>query len=169
MESGISSNRQDAYDETVGALTLSDIEGKNIGQCAERAAIVHQCLTVLNQCLLKSYKPFYTTTRLTVGDNHNGTPHAVVILQNNDNTADSLLFDAENPLIYRQTSQGQEVPGLGLYVLSPEELEQFGNGQTLKLKSIYEKFGMTVDGENRFYGDGTVDKTMKQDEQGENR
>ena len=146
-------------------LKLSDIEGKNIGLCAERSAIVHQCLTVLNQCVLKSYNPFYTATHLTVGDNYDRNLHAVVILENRDNTADSLLFDAENLLTYRQTPESTKISGLGLYVLSPEELERFKNGDALPLKSIFEKFGMTVEGEKRFYGDGQIERKVGLDEQ----
>lgn len=61
----------------------------------------------------------------------------------------------ENLLHYKQTEESRPVAGVGLFPISSDELERFISGESLKLQSIYEKFGMTIIDEDRYYGDSS--------------
>lgn len=152
---GIKTIRQSTYINNKGTLTLSDIQGKNIGQCAERATIAHNCLKVLEKTgAIQSYSSKLTNSFLDVDGNRG--PHSFVTLISKDPTKDSLLFDIENLLHYKTEPDGQLTEGVGLYAMMPDELEQFKEGKTLKLKSIWEKFGLKISDKDRYYGNEKV-------------
>ena len=76
---GISATRQNAYFQaTDNRLNLSEIKGKNIGLCAERAAIGHQLLSILERAGLTNFKSFLTNSHMTTDTRE---PHSFIVLK----------------------------------------------------------------------------------------
>lgn len=148
---GIASTRKNAYFQAKNnRLSLSEIEGKNIGLCAERAAIGHQLLTILQQAGLTNYESFLTNSHLTTNTRE---PHAFIVLKHREDTSKQLIFDIENPLRYQKNDTDKPMLGIALYPMTKEEYEAFKDGKRIAPKSIYEQVGMSIVGNKRLYGD----------------
>lgn len=150
---GIEKNRKEAYSNAEDSrLNLSEIEGKKIGLCAERAAIGHQLLTILQQAGIINYKPYFTMSKLTTDDRIE--PHAFIVLKHKEDASKQFIFDIENPLKYKMRNSDKEWPGVAIYPITEKEFEAFANGESISPKSIYEQSGASIVGTSRAYGNG---------------
>lgn len=148
---GIPQTRQQAYlNADENRLKLSEIKDKKIGLCAERTAMAHQLLTLLEkEGPLENYTSYLTNSHIKVNEKD---PHAFIILQHKEDKEKNFLFDIENPMDYKVRPDTETVKGIALYSMNAEELEKFKDGKCLKLKSVYENLGMTVIDDKRMYG-----------------
>lgn len=148
---GISTIRKNAYFKASdNRLNLSDIEGKNIGLCAERAAIGHQLLSIIEKAGLTNFQSFFTNSHLTIDTRE---PHAFIILKHKIDSSKQYIFDIENVLEYKRKEDSKSKLGISLYPMTEKEYEAFKEGKSIAPQSIYEQFGMTVLSAKRFYGD----------------
>ena len=60
----------------------------------------------------------------------------------------------ENPVQYQ--SDGKILDGVALYSMTEAEYKEFVEGKVISPKSIYEKFGLTLIGDKRYYGNGEI-------------
>ena len=145
--------RQNAYFQATDAgerLNLSEIKGKRIGLCAERAAIGHQLLSILERSGLMNFESFLTNSHMTTDTKE---PHSFIVLKHKKDSSKQFIFDIENPLEYKMDESSEPKLGIALYSMTEEEYEAFKEGKSIVPKSIYEQFGMSVVGEKRAYGD----------------
>ncbi len=149
---GIHNKRQEAYfNAQKGVLNLSDIEGKQVGVCAERSMVGHQLLSLLSAEGDINYNSHIANSFLTV--NGEREPHSFIILKHKEEDK-QFLFDIENPVQYQN---GEEiVSGVALYSMTEAEYKDFLAGKVISPESIYEKFGMTLIGDKRYYGNGEI-------------
>lgn len=157
---GISAVRQQAYLEAKdNHLTLSEIQGRRIGLCAERAAIGHQMLSILEKAGITNFISFLTNSHLTVDTRE---PHSFIVIKHKTDLSKQYLFDIENPLRYKPNTNSEPVLGIALYPMTKEEFEAFREGKSISPQSIYQQFGMTTVDSQRFYGDEpiTIDKAI---------
>lgn len=148
---GIPPIRQKAYlKATDNRLNLSQIKGKNIGLCAERAAIGHQLLSILERAGLINFESFLINSHMTVNTRE---PHSFIILKHKKDSSKQYIFDIENPLEYKTSEYSEPKLGIALYSLKEEEYQAFKAGKSISPQSIYEQFGMSVVSAKRFYGD----------------
>ena len=153
---GISATRQNAYFQaTDNRLNLSEIKGKNIGLCAERAAIGHQLLSILERAGLTNFKSFLTNSQMTTDTRE---PHSFIVLKHKKDSSKQYIFDIENPLEYKTSESSEPKLGIALYPMTEEEYEAFKEGKSIVPQSIYEQFGMQVVSAKRFYGDENQEK-----------
>lgn len=153
---GISATRQNAYFQaTDNRLNLSEIKGKNIGLCAERAAIGHQLLSILEGAGLTNFKSFLTNSHMTTDTRE---PHSFIVLKHKKDSSKQYIFDIENPLEYKTSESSEPKLGIALYPMTEEEYEAFKEGKSIVPQSIYEQFGMQVVSAKRFYGDENQEK-----------
>lgn len=153
---GISATRQNAYFQaTDNRLNLSEIKGKNIGLCAERAAIGHQLLSILERAGLTNFKSFLTNSHMTTDTRE---PHSFIVLKHKKDSSKQYIFDIENPLEYKTSESSEPKLGIALYPMTEEEYEAFKEGKSIVPQSIYEQFGMQVVSAKRFYGDENQEK-----------
>lgn len=151
---GISSVRQSAYlKSSNNRLNLSEIQGKNIGLCAERSAIGHQIFSILEKSGLTNFDSFLTNSHLTAGARE---PHSFIVLKHKTDSSKQYIFDIENPLKYKQTRDSEPMLGIALYPMSEDEFEAFREGKSISPQSIYEQFGMTLVDDQRYYGDEEI-------------
>ena len=120
-------------------LNLSEFEGKNIGACAERAAIAHQCLNVFKaSCPDMKYSIHYAITR------SNGMRHAVILfIPLLEELSNVLLWDITND-VFCINNFGMLTRTVALYELDEQEYSDFLKGKVLCPKHIYEKKGRKV-------------------------
>ena len=145
---GDGAKRESAYFSNNEHLTLSDIKNERIGLCAERASVAQNCFEVLREAgIIKSYIPHLTNSHLTIKGER--TPHSFITLVNEEKS--SWIFDIENNIEYLD-KDGNKTFGVALYKMSKEELEEFKQGHSLKLKSVYELSGIEECGQDRYYG-----------------
>ncbi len=153
---GVPSIRIEAYSQADdNRLNLFQIEGKKIGLCAERAAIGHQLLSILEKAGLTNYESFLTTSHMTIDTKG---PHSFIVLKHKEDSSKQYIFDIENPLEYKMRDDSKPRLGVALYPMTEEEYEAFKAGKSISPKSIYEQFGMSVVGNKRFYGDGELNQ-----------
>ena len=153
---GISATRQNAYFQaTDNRLNFSEIKGKNIGLCAERAAIGHQLLSILERAGLTNFKSFLTNSHMTTDTRE---PHSFIVLKHKKDSSKQYIFDIENPLEYKTSESSEPKLGIALYPMTEEEYEAFKEGKSIVPQSIYEQFGMQVVSAKRFYGDENQEK-----------
>lgn len=153
---GIAFARKDAYlSAKDGKLKLSEIQGKRIGICAERATLAHQMLTILGEAGLTNYESILVNTHLTTDKKE---PHALVVLKNKKDQSKIFLFDIENPLQYQKGDNPRLATGVALYPLTEQQYKDFMDGKVICPQSIYEQAGMPVYGEQKFFGDGEIEK-----------
>lgn len=153
---GISATRQNAYFQaTDNRLNLSEIKGKNIGLCAERAAIGHQLLSILERAGLTNFKSFLTNSHMTTDTRE---PHSFIVLKHKKDSSKQYIFDIENPLEYKTSESSEPKLGIALYPMTEEEYKAFKEGKSIVPQSIYEQFGMQVVSAKRFYGDENQEK-----------
>ena len=131
-------------------LNLSEIEGKGIGKCAERAAIAHQLLSILEKAGIISFKSYFTISRLhdksQISNNYyRNWYHVFIIIENNNNTS-KFIFDIENPLTYSISDDPTEGSrqGIALYPITEEQIEALKNGKTIFPLSVYERNGLSL-------------------------
>ena len=149
---GIHNKRQKAYfDAPRGLLNLSDIENEQIGVCAERAMVGHQLLMLLSKDGDINYDSYIANSFLTVEGERE--PHSFIILKHKEEDK-QFLFDIENPVQYQ--NDGKIVGGIALYSMTETEYKDFVEGKVVSPQSIYEKFGMTLIGDKRYYGNGEI-------------
>jgi len=148
---GIPELRQDAYMESNNReLNLSQIKGKHIGQCVERAAVGHQILSILEKSgVIKGYESYYVNSHMTVKKEMN--PHAFILLKDKIDSPKHILFDIENPVEYKKNER--IVSTIALYPLTQEEYESFIDGKNICPKNILEEIGIQALGDKRIYGD----------------
>ena len=156
---GIPKNREDAYLGVKDThLSLSEISGKKIGLCAERAAIGHQLLTLIEKSGLINYESSLINSHLALDKR---IPHSFILLKHKSDSSKQFIFDIENPIKYKPTNESKPMPGLALYPISEEEYYSFINGEVISPKSIFEQYGMMIVGEQRYYGDGEIPTVTK--------
>ncbi len=144
--------RENAYFKAKdNRLSLSEIKGKKIGLCAERAAIGHQLLTILEKAgFIGEFESFFTRSHMTVDT---FVPHAFIVLKNKKDSSKQYIFDIENLIEYKKNESSELVPAIALYPLTEEEFEDFKEGKSLSPQCIHEQFGLSVVGPKRYYGD----------------
>ena len=151
---GIPSVRQNAYLKADNnRLTLSEIQEKNIGLCAERAAIGHQMFSIIEKAGLTNFTSFLTISHLTVDTRE---PHSFIVLKHNTDSSKQYIFDIENPVKYMKTSDSKPMLGVALYPMTQEEFEAFQEGKSIAPQTIYEQFGMIIADTKRYYGDEEI-------------
>lgn len=132
-----------------GDLKLSDIKGKSLGACAEWSTIAHNCIVVLQKAgMMKNFSSKLTSSNIMVDGSED--KHTFILLKNNDDTKGSYIFDLTNPII--DTVDGRV--HLGVFALSPEELEKFESGEPIIPLSVFEKAGMQIHSGTRIYCGG---------------
>lgn len=136
--------RIDAYDQADLELCLSEIEGKNIALCAERAAVGHQLVTILQEVCFQNYVSYYTLGSIITETVD--APHAFILLKNKVDPSKQYIFDIQNPLMIN----GYNYPAL--YRLTVEEYKDFEEGKIISPQSVYEELGATILGEKRSFG-----------------
>ena len=148
---GNQEKRQKAYFQSDNnRLTLSEIKGKNIGLCAERAAIGHQMLSILEKAGLTNFESFFTNSHVTIDTSE---PHSFIVLKNKNDSSKTFIFDIENPIEYKKSEESKSNLGIALYSMTEEEYQAFKDGKNISPQSIYEQFGMLLVSDKRFYGD----------------
>lgn len=149
-------------------LKLSEIQGKRIGLCAERAAMAQQMMATLEkEGILANYTTFLTNSHMTVDNKR--APHAFIVFKHNTDPSKQYLFDIENRLQIKPTNEAQPISQHALYPMTEQEFKDFQEGKSLQLKCIYEYFGMTVVDKPRIYGDEEVKQNQTNLDNGENR
>lgn len=128
-------------------LSLSEIEGKQIGLCAERAAIGHQLLSILEQTGILNFESYLTNSYITTKEMR---PHAFIVLKHHKDESKQFIFDIENPIEYHLN--GKTVQGIALYSMTKEEYKDFINGKNISPKNVLEQIGISALGEKRAYG-----------------
>lgn len=157
----IDQNRKNAYMQKDDChLTLSEIKGKQLGACAERAAIGHQLLNLLQLSGAINYDSILTNSRLTEKERN---LHSFIILKSRKDPSKAFLFDIENPVDYKEKEDSKPTKGIALYQLTEQELKDFEDSKSISPKSIYEQFGMILLGDRRIYGEGKKDKNDDND------
>lgn len=166
---GVKEVRQSAYVSAPDQkLKLSEIQGKRVGLCAERAIMAQQIMATLEkEGMLANYTTFLTNSHLTVDGNRE--PHSFIVIKHNSDSSKQFLFDVENLLHHKPTKESQPVPAVALYPMTEQEFKDFQEGKSFQLKSIYEHFGMTVVDKPRIYGDEEVKQNQTNLDNGENR
>ena len=150
---GDEKNRKQAYwNADLEGLTLSQMEGKRIAQCVERAALGHQLLTLLNKAGVTKYESKLVNSRMASGEGQKMGAHSFIVMTNPTDKSKFLFFDIENPRAYYQNKERNL--GIGLYALTEGEYKAFLDGKIVSPKTIYEANGMKVDGDKYRYGSG---------------
>lgn len=123
--------------------------------------------TLEKEGLLANYTTFLTNSHLTVDGKRE--PHSFIVIKHNSDSSKQFLFDVENLLSHKPTNESQPVLAVALYPMTEQEFKDFKEGKSLRLKSIYEHFGMTVVDKPRIYGDEKVKQKTINLDNGENR
>ena len=131
--------------------SLSDLKNKRVAQCAEKASVAQNILLAIIQTgLIKKFNSNFVSSKL------NNNPHAFILLENKEKEGTSYIFDIENPSTII-LPDGTKKTFVGVYPISREQLIDFYNGKSIKLKSIlHGKNGMKETGVDRFYGNEAV-------------
>ncbi len=133
-------------------LQLSDIKGERVGLCAERASVAHEILTTLQKAGALKYTSYFTGTHLAA-NNVPKVPHAVVVLQNEEDPNKVFLYDIENPILYK-APDGKKYRYIALYRMDEKQFEEFKNGKTMELKGLLEEYdGYELAEAKRQYGE----------------
>lgn len=136
-----------------GKVRLSEIQGRRVGICAERATLAHQMISILEKAGLINYESVLTNTHITTSKKE---PHSLILLKNKKDPSKIFLFDIENPLQYQKGDNPRLATGVALYPLTETQYRDFMDGKAISPQSIYEQAGMQVFGEQRFYGESEV-------------
>lgn len=96
---------------------------KNIGLCAERAAIWHQLLTIPEKVsFIGKFESFLTHSHMAIDTL---VPHAFIVLKNKKDSSKQYIFDIENLIEYKKNDSSELVPAITLYPLTEEKFESF--------------------------------------------
>ena len=114
-------------DEDVRICSMSQIKGKGIAKCAEKAALANNVLLMLNNMGLFDYQVNYLNAITLL---NNGTPEGHAFLEfdrvNTKGETIHIIYDVTNPEIV--LSNGGEYKYPAIYSLSNDEYELFLNG-----------------------------------------
>ena len=114
-------------DEDVRISSMSQIKGKGIAKCAEKAALANNVLLMLNNMGLFDYQVNYLNAITSL---NNGTPEGHAFLEfdrvNTKGETIHIIYDVTNPEIV--LSNGGEYKYPAIYSLSNDEYELFLNG-----------------------------------------
>lgn len=115
-------------DEDVRICSMSQIKGKGIAKCAEKASLANNVLLMLNSMRLFDYKVNYLNALTTL---NNGTPEGHAFLEfdrlNTKGETIHIIYDVTNPEIV--LSNGQEYFYPAIYSLTDEEYKSFLSGK----------------------------------------
>lgn len=101
---------------------------KNIGLCAERAAIGHQLLTIPEKVsFIGKFESFLTHSHMAIDTL---VPHAFIVLKNKKDSSKQYIFDIENLIEYKKNDSSELVPAITLYPLTEEKFESFKEKKT---------------------------------------
>lgn len=148
-------------------LKLSDIKGERVGLCAERASVAHEIFAILQKAGILKYTSYFTGTHLSSVDNASEVaPHAVVVLQSEEDSNKVFLYDIENPILYK-FPDGKEGRYIALYRMNEKQFEDFKNGKVMDLKSLLEEYdGYQLAEAKRQYGDQKREIVQESDNDG---
>lgn len=122
MNNGVKTN-----DEDVRICSMSQIKGKGIAKCAEKASLANNVLLMLNGMGLFDYQVNYLNAITSL---NNGTPEGHAFLEfdrvNTKGETIHIIYDVTNPEIV--LSNGEEYKYPAIYSLSNYEYELFLNG-----------------------------------------
>jgi len=114
-------------DEDVRICSMSQIKGKGIAKCAEKASLANNVLLMLNSMGLFDYQVNYLNALTTL---NNGTPEGHAFLEfsrvNTKGETIHIVYDVTNPEIV--LSNGQEYFYPAIYSLTDEEYQSFLSG-----------------------------------------
>lgn len=114
-------------DEDVRICSMSQIKGKGIAKCAEKASLANNVLLMLNSMGLFDYQVNYLNALTTL---NNGTPEGHAFLEfsrvNAKGETIHIVYDVTNPEIV--LSNGQEYFYPAIYSLTDEEYQSFLSG-----------------------------------------
>lgn len=114
-------------DEDVRICSMSQIKGKGIAKCAEKASLANNVLLMLNSMGLFDYQVNYLNALTTL---NNGTPEGHAFLEfsrvNTKGETIHIVYDVTNPEIV--LSKGQEYFYPAIYSLTDEEYQSFLSG-----------------------------------------
>lgn len=114
-------------DEDVRICSMSQIKGKGIAKCAEKASLANNVLLMLNSMGLFDYQVNYLNALTTL---NNGTPEGHAFLEfsrvNTKGETIHIVYDVTNPEIV--LSNGQEFFYPAIYSLTDEEYQSFLSG-----------------------------------------
>lgn len=123
MKNGIKTD-----DEDVRICSMSQIKGKGIAKCAEKASLTNNVLLMLNSMGLFDYQVNYLNALTTL---NNGTLEGHAFLEfdrvNTKGETIHIIYDVTNPEIV--LSNGQEFFYPAIYSLTDEEYKSFLNGK----------------------------------------
>ena len=114
-------------DEDVRICSMSQIKGKGIAKCAEKASLANNVLLMLNSMRLFDYQVNYLNALTTL---NNGTLEGHAFLEfsrvNTKGETIHIVYDVTNPEIV--LSKGQEYFYPAIYSLTNEEYQSFLSG-----------------------------------------
>ena len=114
-------------DDDVRICSMSQIKGKGIAKCAEKASLANNVLLMLNSMGLFDYQVNYLNALTTLD---NGTPEGHAFLEfsrvNTKGETIHIVYDVTNPEIV--LSKGQEYFYPAIYSLTDEEYQSFLSG-----------------------------------------
>lgn len=114
-------------DEDVRICSMSQIKGKGIAKCAEKASLANNVLLMLNNMGLFDYQVNYLNA-LTTLNNERPEGHAFLEFSRVNTKGETIhiVYDVTNPEIV--LSNGQEYFYPAIYSLTDEEYQSFLNG-----------------------------------------
>ena len=123
ISNGIKTN-----DEDVRICSMSQIKGKGLAKCAEKASLANNVLLMLNSMGLFDYQVNYLNALTTL---NNGMPEGHAFLEfdrvNTKGDTIHIIYDVTNPEIV--LSNGQEYFYPAIYSLTDEEYKSFLSGK----------------------------------------
>ncbi len=114
-------------DEDIRICSMSQIKGKGIAKCAEKASLANNVLLMLNNMGLFDYQVNYLNA-LTTLNNERPEGHAFLEFSRVNTKGETIhiVYDVTNPEIV--LSNGQEYFYPAIYSLTDEEYQSFLNG-----------------------------------------
>lgn len=122
MKNGATTDNED-----VRICSMSQIKGKGIAQCAEKAALANNILLILNSMGLFNYKVNYINALTTIGDRET-EGHAFLEFDRINSKGETvhIIYDITNPEIV--LLNGEEFFYPAVYSLTNDEYEAFLDG-----------------------------------------
>ena len=117
-------NGKKIEDDDIRVCTLSQLKGKGIAKCAEKAAVANNVLLFLNQLGLFDYKVNYLNSLLTLEDGRTeGHAFLEFSRKNSQGKVHHLIYDVTNPETISLSGQLYSYPAV--YSLTDEEYMDF--------------------------------------------
>ena len=154
-------NGEKTNDECVRICSLSQIKGRGIAQCAEKASLANNILLILNSMGLFDYKINYLNA-LTSINNSYPEGHAFLHFdkKNKNGQTTHLIYDITNPEIVIANNGEYYYPAL--YQLNEEEFSTFMNGGSFD-NSKFIMINYYQPKENRIYRGFSKSSSYKED------